>query len=193
MSVRVSFNLDDADLEHLAAIAQQTQLRARNEPADAIVAGAREVLETANRAQLAGFVKERYSRLETMLQMVTDAQWQLSAEDRQRTLNALACFSSSSASASPSGLLDHAIMIELVSRDLHHDLEAYRDTVRERWPELRLEDVQRCATVGVIVRLIASVSWASRGLAYEWVRKPMRHLRLYRESLPEAMKRMGWA
>jgi hypothetical protein len=126
VSVRVSFNLDDADLEHLAAIAQQTQLRARNEPADAIVAGAREVLETANRAQLAGFVKERYSRLETMLQMVTDAQWQLSAEDRQRTLNALACFSSSTAPASPSGLLDHAIMIELVSRDLHHDLEAYR-------------------------------------------------------------------
>ena len=70
VSVRVSFNLDDADLEHLAAIAQQTQLRARSEPADAIIAGAREVLETANRAQLAGFVKERYSRLETMLQMV---------------------------------------------------------------------------------------------------------------------------
>lgn len=132
MSVRVSFNLDDADLEHLAAIAQQTQLRARNEPADAIVAGAREVLETANRAQLAGFVKERYSRLETMLQMVTDAQWQLSTEDRQRTLNALACFSSSTASASPSVLLDHAIMIELVSRDLHHDLEAYRDFCRSR-------------------------------------------------------------
>ncbi len=130
--VRISFNLDDSDLEHLAAIAQQTQLRTRNEPADAIVAGAREVLETANRAQLAGFVKERYSRLETMLLMVTDAQWQLSAEDRQRTLNALACFSSSTAPASPSGLLDHAIMIELVSRDLHHDLEAYRDFCRAR-------------------------------------------------------------
>ena len=68
--VRVSFNLDDSDLEHLAAIAQQTQMRARSEPAEQIIAGAREVLETANRAQLAGFVKERYSRLETMLQMV---------------------------------------------------------------------------------------------------------------------------
>ena len=132
MNVRVSFNLDDADLEHLAAIAQQTQLRARSEPADAIVAGAREVLETANRAQLAGFVRERYSRLETMLQMATDPQWQVSAEDRQRTLNALACFNSSTATASPSGLLDHAIMIELVSRDLHHDLEAYRDFCRAR-------------------------------------------------------------
>ena len=132
MSVRVSFNLDDADLEHLAAIAQQTQLRARSEPADAIIAGAREVLETANRAQLAGFVKERYSSLDTMLQMVSDPQWQLSAEDRQRALNALACFSSSSSVASPSVLLDHAIMIELVSRDLHHDLDAYRDFCKAR-------------------------------------------------------------
>lgn len=131
MSVRVSFNLDDADLEHLAAIAQQTQLRARSEPAEAIVAGAREVLETAHRAQLAGFVKERYSRLESMLQMVDDAQWGLSAEDRQRTLNALACFGSSTA-AQASGLLDHAIMIELVSRDLHHDLQAYGDFCRFR-------------------------------------------------------------
>jgi len=132
VSVRVSFNLDDADLEHLAAIAQQTQERARNEPADAIIASAREVLESAKRAQLAGFVKERYSRLETMLQMVEDEQWGLSAGDRQRTLNALACFGSSTAAASASSLLDHAIMIELVSRDLHHDLDAYRNFCRFR-------------------------------------------------------------
>ena len=132
MSVRVSFSLDDADLEHLAGIAQQTQLRARNEPADAIIAGAREVLETANRAQLAGFVKERYSRLDTMLRMVGDLEWQLGPEDRQRTLNALACFSSATEAASPSVLLDHAIMIELVSRDLHHDLDAYRDFCKSR-------------------------------------------------------------
>jgi hypothetical protein len=132
VSVRVSFKLDDADLEHLAAIAQQTQLRARSESADAIVAGAREVLETANRAQLAGFVKERYSRLESMLDMATDPQWTQSDADRQRTLNALACFGSSASAPSPSGLLDHAIMIELVSRDLQHDLEAYRDFRRFR-------------------------------------------------------------
>jgi hypothetical protein len=130
--IKVTFDLDDADLEHLAAIAQQTQARARSEPADSIIGGAREVLEKANRAQLAGFVKERYSRLAAMLQMVTDPQWRLSAEDRQRTLNALACFSSSASPASSTELLDHAIMIELVSRDLHHDLDAYRDFCRFR-------------------------------------------------------------
>jgi hypothetical protein len=157
VSVRVSFNLDDADLEHLAAIAQQTQLRAQNESADVIIAGAREVLETANRSQLAGFVKERYSWLESMLQMVTDAQWTQSPSDRQRTLNALACFGSPASPPSPSGLLDHAIMIELVSRDLHHDLEAYRDFRRFREsydmkraePDADRERVlqERCATL----------------------------------------------
>jgi hypothetical protein len=139
--VRITFNLDDADLEHLATIAQQTQARARQEPQDAIVAGAREVLENAQRAQLAGFVKERYARLESMLQMIADPDWQLGADDRQRTLNALACFSSSSAPVSATALLDHAIMIELVSRDLHHDLEAYRDFCRFR----AAQDAKRAA------------------------------------------------
>jgi hypothetical protein len=54
-------------------------------------------------------------------------------------------------------LLDHAIMIELVSRDLHHDLDAYRDfcksrttydkmhapgAQRERWLQERRETLQ---------------------------------------------------
>lgn len=82
---------------------------------------------------------------------------------------------------------------EFNAQDGGGDLEAYRDRVSDRWPDIRLEDVARCATVGVLLRLVASVSWASRGLAYEWVRRPTRHLRLYRERLPEAMTRMGWA
>jgi Phosphotransferase enzyme family len=72
-------------------------------------------------------------------------------------------------------------------------LEAYRETVRDRWPDLLLEDVLSCATVGMIFRLAASVSWASRGLAYEWVRRPMGCLRSYRNSLADAMARLGWA
>jgi hypothetical protein len=129
--LRLSFNLDDADLEHFATVAQQTQAAARSRPADAIVAAAREVLEKAERAQLAGFVKERYAGLATMLAMLSDEQWRLGEEDRQRVVNALACFAPA-AEGSGTELLDHAIMIELVSRDLHHDLEAYRDFCRSR-------------------------------------------------------------
>jgi hypothetical protein len=70
-----------------------------------------------------------------MIDMVGDADWQLGPEDRQRLINALACFSAPSTSGSSGttgGMLDHAIMIELVSRDLQHDLEAYADFCRFR-------------------------------------------------------------
>ena len=132
MPLRVSFNLDDADLQHFAEVALQTQAMARRQPEDAIVAAARELLDRGMQAQPAEFVKERYSRLRTILDMAVDADWKLSEEDRQRVINALACFSAPASAGPATGLLDHAIMIELVSRDLHHDLDAYRDFCKFR-------------------------------------------------------------
>lgn len=127
MPLRVSFNLGDDDLRHFEAVAQQTQALAREQPADAIVAAAREVLEKGERAHVAQFVRERFARLRAMLDMATDPDWQPRDEDRQRVLNALACFSVQSGDAPTGvGLLDHGIMIELVSRDLEHDLDAYQ-------------------------------------------------------------------
>jgi hypothetical protein len=130
--LRVSFNLDEGDLEHLADVARRRQEQARAQSAETIIAAAREVLEKGTQAQLADFVKERYSRLSAMIEMVCDPEWQLGADDRQRTLNALACFSAPAASTSATALLDDAIMIELVSRDLQHDLQAYDDFCRQR-------------------------------------------------------------
>lgn len=132
MPLRLSFKLGDGDLRHFEEVAQQTQALARTQPANAIVLSAREVLERGARSQGAEFVKERYSRLRAMLTMIDDAEWRLEGDDKQRTLNALACFTVSDQSATPSSVLDHAIMIELVSRDLHHDLIAHRDFIRFR-------------------------------------------------------------
>lgn len=139
MSLRISFDLRDADLRHFEELAQQTQALARSSPADVIVAAAREVLAAGERAQLAEFVKERFSRLRVMIEMATDPDWQVGSEDRQRVINALACFSAAHTSqAQPAsvGLLDHAIMIELVSRDLEHDLEAFEAFCKFRSAQL---------------------------------------------------------
>ena len=129
MPLRISFKLDDADLQHFEEVAQQTQASARERSAEVVIAAAREVLEAAGRAQLADFVKERFSRLRLMLSMATDPDWPIGAEDNQRLINALACFGGAPAATGTAnvGFLDHAIMIELVSRDLEHDLAAYRD------------------------------------------------------------------
>jgi len=131
MTFRVSFDLGDSDLQHLAEVAQVRQSAARAQPIDRIVASAREVYLKGVQAHLANFVKERYSRLGTMLEMADDAEWRLGEGDSQRLVNALACFSEPASGAS-SALLDQAIMIELVSRDLHHDLEAYQDFCKFR-------------------------------------------------------------
>jgi len=131
MPFRVSFDLGDADLQHLAEVAQVRQSAARAQPIERIVASAREVYLKGVQAHLADFVKERYSRLGTMLEMVDDVDWRLGEGDSQRLVNALACFTESASGAS-SALLDQAIMIELVSRDLHHDLDAYRDFCKFR-------------------------------------------------------------
>ncbi|HEY0686976.1 MAG TPA: hypothetical protein VGD45_31830 [Steroidobacter sp.] len=158
MPFRISFNLGDADLQHLAEVAQVRQSAARSQPVERIVSAAREVYLKGSQAHLADFVRERYSRLGTMLEMVDDAEWRLSQEDSQRLVNALACFSEPSAGASSA--LDQAIMIELVSRDLHHDIDAYRDfskfreaqiakrhsppgTDREQWLSQRRETLQK--------------------------------------------------
>jgi hypothetical protein len=131
MAFKVSFELGDADLQHLAEVAQVRQSAALAQPIERIVAAAREVYTKGVQAHLADFVKERYSRLGTMLEMADDAEWRLSQEDSQRLVNALACFSEPASGVS-SALLDQAIMIELVSRDLHHDLESYRDFCKFR-------------------------------------------------------------
>jgi hypothetical protein len=132
MPLRLSFNLRDGDLQHFEQVAQQTQAIARAQPAEAIVAAAREVLARGAQAQGAQFLKERYSRLHAIIEMVSDPDWRLEADDRQRAINALACFSAPAEEKSAGSLLDHAIMIELVSRDLQHDLNAYREFTRFR-------------------------------------------------------------
>ncbi len=125
MPFRLSFNLRDEDLCHLEEVAQQVQARTREQSAEAIVAAAREVLEHGERAHVAQFVRERFVRLRTLIDMASDPDWQPSDADHQRLLNALACFSATEQSEGAVGLLEHGIMIELVSRDLEHDLDAY--------------------------------------------------------------------
>lgn len=138
MPFRISFNLGDEDLRHFEEVAQQTQAIAREQPADAIIAAARAVLERGEKAHVAAFVRERFTRLRTMVEMATDQEWQPRAEDQQRVINALACFSAPSQDTASVGLLDQGIMVELVSRDLDHDIEAYeafckfRDSLAKR-------------------------------------------------------------
>jgi uncharacterized membrane protein YkvA (DUF1232 family) len=129
VTVRISFDLDDSDLKHLRQIMAQAKPEA-GEPG-AVVAAARNLVHTATEAKPPKFVEERLDRVELMIRMVEDSEWQLPAEDRRRVLTALAYLNQGEdliPDGTPVlGFLDDAILIELLVRELQHEIRAYQD------------------------------------------------------------------
>ena len=129
--MRISFELDDNDLQHFRLIMNEARKAARRMAPEDIVAAAEELLNNVPASDTPGFIVERLERLRLMIGMLSDIEWRLPHQEATRVLNALAYF------AEPEdlipdhipglGFLDDAIMIELVVRELKHELEAYQD------------------------------------------------------------------
>ena len=129
--MRISFELDENDLKHFRLIMNEARKAARRMAPEDIVAAAENLLQEVPRTEAPGFIIERLERLHLMIQMLSDLEWRLPHQDATRVLNALAYF------AEPEdlipdhipglGFLDDAIMIELVARELKHEMEAYQD------------------------------------------------------------------
>ncbi len=131
MSLRISFELDEDDLKHFRLIMQEArQAASRMQPED-IVAAAEELLQNVEESKAPGFIVDRLINLKLMISMISDIEWRLPHQDASRVLNALAYFSEPEDLIPDHipglGFLDDAIMIELVVRELKHEIEAYQD------------------------------------------------------------------
>lgn len=110
---------------------QEARQSASRLPPEDIVAAAEELLANVEESTAPGFIVNRLRNLKLMIQMLSDLEWRLPHQEAVRVLNALAYF------AEPEdlipdhipglGFLDDAIMVELVVRELKHEIEAYRD------------------------------------------------------------------
>ena len=163
MSLRVTFELDESDLQHFRLIMRAArQSAARLSPGD-IVAAANGRLERMADHTPPAFVAERLEKLKLLIKMLTDIDWRLPHADARRVLCALSYFNETNDLIPDHvpglGFLDDAIMIELVVRELRHELEAYRDfcdfrrqkvaemknkplTRRNKWLENRRQELQ---------------------------------------------------
>ena len=131
MTLRVTFELSDEDLKHFELIMREARKAAAGLPPEDIVAEAEALLLAMGESGAEDFIGERIQKLRLMIRMLSDLEWRLPQQDAARVLNALAYF------ADPEdlipdgvpgiGFLDDAIMIELVVRELKHEIDAYQD------------------------------------------------------------------
>ena len=131
MGMRVSFELDDEDLQHFRLIMREARKATATTAPEDIVAGAEHLLTQVGSARVPQFVRERLDKLKLFIRMLDDHEWRLPHRESNRVLNALAYFCDPEDLIPDSipglGFLDDAIMIELVVRDLRHEIEAYND------------------------------------------------------------------
>ncbi|MDJ0940632.1 MAG: YkvA family protein [Woeseiaceae bacterium] len=164
MSLRVTFELDDQDLQHFRLIMREARKTAARIAPEDIVAAAEDLLKIVSGDRTPIFIRERFDKLTLMISMLTDIDWRLPHQEANRVLNALAYFTEPEDLIPDHipglGFLDDAIMIELVVRELKHEIEAYEDFCdyrtrkraekghkagisREGWLETRRRELQQ--------------------------------------------------
>jgi uncharacterized membrane protein YkvA (DUF1232 family) len=131
MSLKVTFELADADLDHFRGIMHKARAVAEKRGEAEVLAAAENLLARIQLTEMPEFIRDRLERTRALVEMVRDEEWKLPEPDRGRVLNALAYFLEPEDLIPDDvpglGFLDDAIMVELVVRELRHEIEAYQD------------------------------------------------------------------
>jgi len=131
VALRISFDLDEDDLKHFKLIMDEARRAAMRLSPEDIVAGAEDLLKDVDTNRAPGFIVDRLQKLRLMIDMISDLEWRLPHGETKRVLNALSYFAEPEDLIPDNipglGFLDDAIMIELVVRELKHEIDAYQD------------------------------------------------------------------
>jgi uncharacterized membrane protein YkvA (DUF1232 family) len=118
---------------------KRAQETASAKPEAAVLQSVEKMVAELGAGNVPVFVQQRVSKLQALVDMVRDTEWALGGTERRNVVTALAYFADPHdliPDAVPVlGYLDDAIMIELVVRELSHEIEAFDDFCRYRREE----------------------------------------------------------
>jgi uncharacterized membrane protein YkvA (DUF1232 family) len=139
MSLKVTFELEDKDLQYFRRNMKQARAAADRLSEEQILTQAAGMIDEVRNAKIPLFVQERVDRLNSLIDMVRDPEWALAPAERRNVIAALAYFADPQDMIADNipvlGFIDDAIMIELVVSELKHELDAFDDFCRYRAEE----------------------------------------------------------
>jgi uncharacterized membrane protein YkvA (DUF1232 family) len=158
MGIKFEFELDDQDLVYFQGVVDRQGVGQGTLEIRDIVGGTQELLRKARQEQTPTSVLRSLEQLGPLVEMVTDPEWKLPADDVARVLHALAYFSDPDDLIPDDvpglGFLDDAVMVELACINLRPELDAYRDFCR-----FRDEELERRKSSGEDVGSVSRLEW----------------------------------
>lgn len=132
MTMRISLTLSDRDLRFFRDAVNRAREAVRHADDDEVVDVIRDVIaDIRGSGPLPDFISGRLPGLENLIEMLSDAEWDLPQRERERLLATFIYFGDPEDLIPDDipgiGFLDDVIMIELLMTEMRHVAAAYRD------------------------------------------------------------------
>jgi uncharacterized membrane protein YkvA (DUF1232 family) len=138
MPLEITFTLSDNDLERFQEIVDKARSSMRDPgTAKQVEQAARALIAEANEGDLPEFISTRIAKLDVVIDMINDEEWQLSEQERRQILSALAYLCDPDDLIPDHipgiGFLDDAIYTEIVLGELSNEISLFQEfcTFRE--------------------------------------------------------------
>ena len=149
MPAKIVLELSDEDLDYYRRVMEDVWKHNAKRAEKELLSGARRLLRQATKMKAPDYVQSRLADLGVLMDLLDDKEWPLPDEDRREIVAAVGYFAVAKDMIPDKipgiGLLDDALMAELVMRDLKNEVAGYREfcEYRDNEAKLRGKEVSR--------------------------------------------------
>jgi uncharacterized membrane protein YkvA (DUF1232 family) len=148
MALTMTLEFSEDELDYFRTRMHHVRHRNEQRPPHEVAAAAVAAVERLRSSARSPFIRRRIDRVARLVAMLDDPEWQLPGLERGRVLDGLAYVADVEDLVPDDvpvlGLVDDAIMLELLLRELQHELDAY-----EEFDEYRRDEAARRDKPGV--------------------------------------------